>query len=50
MPTTLEPEPTGETLPPDRLLSTDGRESIIHRADDLEAERRAWAAVRAAMR
>ncbi len=36
------------TDPADRLVAIEGRESIIYRADDPEAERRAWAAVRAA--
>lgn len=34
------------THPQDRLLSIEGQESTIYRADDPEAERRAWTAVR----
>jgi len=33
------------THPQDRLLSIEGQASIVYRADDPEAERRAWAAV-----
>ena len=36
--------------PADRLLCIDGREAIQYRADDPEAERRAWAAIVAAGR
>lgn len=36
------------TGPADRLLCIEGQEPIRYRADDPDAERRAWAAIRAA--
>ena len=38
------------TDPADRLLCIDGREAIQYRADDAEAERRAWMAIVATRR
>ena len=35
------------TDPVDRLLSIEGRDSLVYRADDPDAERRAWEAIKA---
>ena len=34
----------------DRLLSIEGRDSLVYRADDPDAERRAWEAIKASRR